>query len=401
MLEVLQLNSPSTQNEEVSPSIIYGSWRGGDDTDQEGLECQLESLESAQFFFTPSILDVSQHVDGSEAPRDIGKDASLGQSPCRTKQLNRLKRALHRFFSRRKRRQTRNSLKSLQLVQAGTNQKETSPKDDGSVATTVAASSMGSLDDDDDMSVATVPVSNVKEIPSVEPLVMELFLRLRLEQEGLEIEVALPSEKADNSTDQEDIPLIQTRLLESGVIQSPSDFEFVADKVSKGFESETKNEEDKPYDGDQGHGVSHVKTGIWEVTRFNEKGEAEEPFYIVTGVSMDDRVDTKKLRKAVFGSGGNPNTRRPKLSMAPTHIAEKLAGYKSGTMAPICHTVDMKLYLEETLAKTHGSHRINVGSGMSGKCLSLPAEKFLAVASRCSEGMEAHPLVQKRKQPKD
>jgi hypothetical protein len=54
---------------------------------------------------------------------------------------------------------------------------------------------------------------------------------------------------------------------------------------------------------------------------------------------MEDKVDTKKLRKAIFA--GKTFSPRLKLSLAPTEIAEKLAGFQSGTMAPICHTVDM------------------------------------------------------------
>jgi prolyl-tRNA editing enzyme YbaK/EbsC (Cys-tRNA(Pro) deacylase) len=86
---------------------------------------------------------------------------------------------------------------------------------------------------------------------------------------------------------------------------------------------------------------------------------------------MEDKVDTKKLRKAIFA--GKTFSRRPKLSLAPTEIAEKLAGFQSGTMAPICHTVDMKLFLEESIIANIDTttHKINVGSGMFGKCLSI------------------------------
>ena len=96
------------------------------------------------------------------------------------------------------------------------------------------------------------------------------------------------------------------------------------------------------------------------------------PFYVVAGVLMDDRVDTKRLRKAIFS--GQSFTRRPKLVIAPKEVAEELAGYGSGTMAPIFHTVDMKLFMENSLIEGVDDlsvHRINVGSGMFGKCLSL------------------------------
>jgi len=189
-------------------------------------------------------------------------------------------------------------------------------------------------------------------------------------------------------------PLIQTRLLKTEAIDSIHDIEFVQDKVSKeviglyGAPSEEHGEK----------GIGHVKTGVWKVTQLDEGGQALETFYIVTGISMDDRVDTKKLRKAIFA--GKSFNRRPKLEMAPREIAEKLTGYESGTMAPICHSVDMKLFLEKSLVEgvDLSVHKINVGSGMFGKCLSLSAEKFLGVANASTEGVELCSIIQNKKQ---
>jgi prolyl-tRNA editing enzyme YbaK/EbsC (Cys-tRNA(Pro) deacylase) len=112
---------------------------------------------------------------------------------------------------------------------------------------------------------------------------------------------------------------------------------------------------------------------------------------------MDDRVDTKKLRKAIFA--GQSFARRPKLAMAQKEVAEALTGFKSGTMAPICHSVDMKLFMEKSLFEgvDLSAHRINVGSGMFGKCLSVSAETFLRVAHTSSKGMELCSIVQKKK----
>jgi hypothetical protein len=100
--------------------------------------------------------------------------------------------------------------------------------------------------------------------------------------------------------------------------------------------------------------------------------------------------------------------------MASTEAAERLVGFKSGTMAPICHTIPMKLYPEETIVakikknsketsttnntmltnitnnniidvtKQSQQHRLNVGSGMFGKCLSIPIDKFLKIAGLTS-----------------
>lgn len=198
----------------------------------------------------------------------------------------------------------------------------------------------------------------------------------------------------------EDPPLIQSRLFKTGIVKSTSEFEFVVDRVSKeviGLPGHELEDEEKEGDKENNGGkrnVTHVKTGIWEVTCFDDvDGAPQTPFYIVTGVSMDDRVDTKKLRKAVF-AGAPTSKRRPKLCMAPTDIAEKLAGFKSGTMTPICHSVDMKLYLEESIAKNPiPDHRLCVGSGMFGKCLSLPAKTLIQIAENNAEGLKICSLI--------
>lgn len=200
-----------------------------------------------------------------------------------------------------------------------------------------------------------------------------------------------------SSVDEEDdVPLIQTRLFESGIIKSTGDFSFVVDKVSKevvdNFTVEEKDDEDS--------NVAHVKTGVWQVTCLNDDGSHQTPFYIVTGVCMEDKVDTKKLRKAIFDD--KTIKRRPKLCLAPTEIAEELAGYQSGTMAPICHSVDMKLFLEESIIANVDmtTHKVNVGSGMFGQCLSLPTEKFLEIAEANAKGVKVCSIIKKSKSPK-
>lgn len=197
--------------------------------------------------------------------------------------------------------------------------------------------------------------------------------------------------------------LIEKRLLETGVVSSSDEYELVPDYVSKEmvglFEADDKKQFDELHEGM----VEHVKTGVWQVQGFDDDGSPQQPFYVVTGVAMDDRVDTKKLRKAIFaGESHAPNKRRPKIGLAPTEIGEELTGFKSGTMMPICHSVDMKLYLEETIAnqRDNPQHRILCGSGMFGKCLSIPTEKFVQIAERSARGMTSCSLIQKRKAKK-
>lgn len=195
-----------------------------------------------------------------------------------------------------------------------------------------------------------------------------------------------------NDTNTE-IPLIKWRLMQLGI--DTGDIHFVEDRVSKEVVGLQQSKEPKE---EELH-ISHVKTGIWQVTvpSVNED-DNDSTFYIVTGVSMSDRVDTKKLRRAL--SKDHSFTRKPKLKMAPQHIAEELAGYVSGTMAPILHTVPLKLYLEESLVEDildMQQHRYNVGSGMFGKCLSIKANMFLEVAKMGSDGLTLCPIIQKKR----
>ncbi|GFH46992.1 predicted protein [Chaetoceros tenuissimus] len=192
-----------------------------------------------------------------------------------------------------------------------------------------------------------------------------------------------------------DIPLIKWRLMQLGI--DTGDIHFVEDRVSKevvGLQQSKDPEEEELH-------ISHVKTGIWQVTVPSvHEDDNESTFFIVTGVSMSDRVDTKKLRRAL--SKEHSFTRKPKLTMAPQHIAEELAGYISGTMAPILHTVPLKLYLEESLVEDildMQQHRYNVGSGMFGKCLSIKASLFLDVAKMGNngDGLTVCPIIQKKR----
>ena len=207
-----------------------------------------------------------------------------------------------------------------------------------------------------------------------------------VDEETVCTEGSEPSLCSEPSTDE--VCLMEQRLLATGLV-CRDDFSFVADHVSK---------EVRVLKTDLVHDptVSHVKTGVWQVETFLEDGTLDTPYYIVTGVSMDDRVDTKKLRKVLFA--GEQHKRRPKLSMAPTEIAEELVGFQSGTMAPILHTQDMKLFLEKNLVDgvDAESHRFNVGSGMFGKCLSIWVKDFLKIAELNPKGFVVCDIIRKK-----
>ena len=220
------------------------------------------------------------------------------------------------------------------------------------------------------------------------------------------VSVASSSVSQDDDDDSDsigssNIPLMQQRLQSTGLVAHGTDYDFVTDRVSK----EVLDMDLPPanQDADKNFDISHVKTGIWEVISFDQDDQEQPPEYVVTGVKMDQRVDTKKLRRAVSSVLTPPRPlgpRKAKLNLAPTEVAQGLAGYQSGTMAPICHTVNLPLFMEESIFLESGrgpNHRIQCGSGMFGQCLSISADKFLAIAERNPAGMKAVPLIQTKK----
>lgn len=198
------------------------------------------------------------------------------------------------------------------------------------------------------------------------------------------------SYSADSENElEEEYPPIKTRLDESGVeVELGIHYSFIRDFVSK--EVIGMYGDDDPTPDEQ---VAHVKTGLWQVIETSPEGVPQDPYYVVTAILMEDTVDTKKLRKAIF-NGTNP--RRHKVKMAPTEIAERLAGFQSGTMAPICHHEIMKLYMEETIV-ANGCKRVAVGSGAFGVCLSIDLEKFLEIAKK--QSIQVQGIIKKRKPP--
>jgi hypothetical protein len=139
----------------------------------------------------------------------------------------------------------------------------------------------------------------------------------------------------------------------------------------------------------------NVKTGIWQIVSLDDYGNPRPPFYVATAISMDDKVDMKKLRSAIFSN--ELHKRRPKIAMAPKDIAERLTGYKSGTMAPICHSVNLMLFIDEGVIQSSESvisnHRLNIGSGKVGRCL-LSTRDFITISQANPEGMKICSLVQ-------
>lgn len=197
-------------------------------------------------------------------------------------------------------------------------------------------------------------------------------------------------------------PLIKSRIADMAIMDM-NDIEFIPDRVSKEVIDCSCNVD--PLE-ESDRNVTHVKTGIWQISCRDDDGSLRNPFFVTTAVSMNDRVDMKKLRKAVFS--GQTFKRRPRIIMAPKDVAEKLTGYQSGTMAPICHSVNSMLFVEESIISQDGeppniqslAPRVNVGSGIFGTCLSLPLKDFIQIANANPEGMKVCSLVQEHRQRK-
>ena len=153
-----------------------------------------------------------------------------------------------------------------------------------------------------------------------------------------------------------------------------------------------------------------IKTGVWEIrlrtgtaiqTESSSASSQYSTQYVVTGVQMTDRVDINKLHQAIFRGQKFTKKQRPRISMATKDIAEQLTGYASGTMAPICHTIPMKLFLEELIIrnaqevniKGNASHRLLMGSGVPDTILSIPVDMFLDVAKSNPLGFELVNLI--------
>lgn len=373
-MEVLQVTPVTLHEKDASHAVVFGSWcdeiQGG-----EGMECCQHLAFSASLPLSDHSL--KEHLVTNQWLEDLNNFDLTDDLTSIRQQRRRLFEAIQRLFPKRK--------KGLKRGKGSKNtKKRTRSSDDSSVASTECSSVC--IDNHDDISVQTLPTSNKKDekLRRAEPTLMDL---LRVLVEYNSEKYATASNKDIEISLVSDAPLIQTRLYNTGVVDSNEDFEFTLDKISKEVKHLYENAPEE-----HNVNVTHVKTGIWEVVCLNDDGSPQDPFYIVTGVSMDDRVDTKKLRKAVFA--GQTHKRRPKLGMAPTPIAEELAGFKSGTIAPILHSTNMKLFLEETIAASPGDHKLAVGSGMFGKCLSISAGKFLQIANANPKGMESCALVQ-------
>ena len=383
-MEVLQISS--NQNASSHHEVVFGTWCGGEGDEPSaehqgggsGLECTYEVA-----------LDAS-------SPLASKHDAAAALPPQQRKKLVSI---MKKIFSGRKRNYSRSAAGKDVVFDVVLN-KGSSNDDDASVASTACSTiSNSSLFDDND-SIETVPTSNTTTDRMLKQTTILDLLRVLVELNESNDTKEDPSDTSSSNIEislpLEDEPLIQTRLFETGLIESTKDFSFTTDKVSKEVQhlyEQAENESER--------NVTHVKTGIWQVICYDEMdGSPLDPFYIVTGVSMDDRVDTKKLRQAIFAGSKKSYKKRPKVQLAPKPIAEELAGFKSGTIAPILHSSNMKLYLEETVANTADGHELAMGSGMFGKCLSLKTQKFLGIARANPKGMEAVPLIQVKKNKK-
>ena len=201
--------------------------------------------------------------------------------------------------------------------------------------------------------------------------------------------------------DQNAIPLIQKRLMEVGDITDANEIQFVPDCKNRLAD-------------DTDERVTQIKTEIWQATfpssskrnllgrkkrAFNKK-----PVYFTTAILREDRVDLEKLQSAFLAtslrsSNSLATTKSPPMIFkVPDTLAEGLTGYKAESMSPICHTINSKLFIDESIidfpTEMDGTCKIHIGSGMTGKCVSISMAKFLAVANKNPSGVEFPSFVE-------
>jgi prolyl-tRNA editing enzyme YbaK/EbsC (Cys-tRNA(Pro) deacylase) len=179
-------------------------------------------------------------------------------------------------------------------------------------------------------------------------------------------------------------PLLQSRLVNSGLVNSTNDFRFVMDRdwerlESIGADDDEDEKKDNPESKDNDD-VLEIKTLVWQVTCYEMSTQ-----YIVTALRMADKVDGSRMRDILFQD--MPFDASPRLALAPRDVAERLTGFQSGTMPPICHTEDMKLYVEETIAAMDKNEMVSIGSGVPGCSVFLKLDGLLRIAERSEKGV--------------
>ena len=187
-------------------------------------------------------------------------------------------------------------------------------------------------------------------------------------------------------------PLLQSRLLDSGLIDSTKDFRFVVDRdweslKDTGAYDDEDEKKDNPESKDNDD-VIEIKTLVWQVTCYdNTEGSKNEVStqYIVTALTMADKVDGSRIRDILFQD--MPFGASPRLDLAPRDVAERLTGFQSGTMPPICHTQDMKLYVEESIVAMGENEMVSIGSGVPDCSVFLKLDRLLRIAERNEKGV--------------
>jgi len=177
------------------------------------------------------------------------------------------------------------------------------------------------------------------------------------------------STRNDNDDNNDNIgALMRSRLLSSETITSSS------------FRLEHDNSEQQQTDDI--HNVIRVKTLIWEVLYSNDTQRNKA--YIVTALGINDKVSVGCLENLVRKSYScSCPSLKICISLAPREVAEDLTGYESGTMAPICHTTPMPLYIDESIIRerrTKNTTIVSVGCGTMGHSLFLKLDDMMKIA---------------------
>jgi len=156
--------------------------------------------------------------------------------------------------------------------------------------------------------------------------------------------------------------------------------------------------------------IEHIKTLIWEAVLLvpcqSGSGKTIEEIidhYFVTALRVEDRVDLTKLYELVrqHTLEATPDelsmqSKRLMLRLAEREMAESLAGFKSGTIPPICHTTSIPLYIDDVIT-TDEMALGSLGSGTEGYDVYISVKDMLEIAKSTSLAVHVHALSQRKR----
>jgi len=234
-----------------------------------------------------------------------------------------------------------------------------------------------------------------------------------------------PSAQNDVTNNSNDtIPLLMQRLIDANVPSNEIFFRADQHHPNNHHHNHHHNRKDNDAnanDNDDDIVVIEIKTLVWEVVNAASslseatRKETVDPFYVVTALPMNKKVNTTQLRQLIRTMNQDPKIalleflnnhhhhhqqqqQQPssssspflelKINMASLPMAEERTGYASGCMPPIGHTIPGVLFVDQSIVEaaetTPKRVLASIGSGIPGQSLLLPLEQFIQVAKTTS-----------------